>query len=218
MITLCGSPISNYYNKVKMVLLEKGIPFTEEHCATKSTDEAVLACSPLGKIPFIRTEHGAMCESQAIVDYLEATYPEPPLVPADPWQAAKVRELIAFIDLHVELAARELYGKAFFGGDISEASAARVRKLLTRNLAALARLAKFSPYIAGDAFTMADCAAYVSLPLASLATKSVYGEDLVAAAGIAWKPYSQLVGQRASAQRVVADRKAAQERPPAKAA
>ncbi len=29
MITLCGIPLSNYYNKVKLVLLEKGIPFTE---------------------------------------------------------------------------------------------------------------------------------------------------------------------------------------------
>ncbi|WP_280153182.1 glutathione S-transferase [Piscinibacter sp. XHJ-5] len=212
MITLCGSPISNYYNKVKMVLLEKGIAFVEEHCSTKSTEETVLACSPLAKIPFIRTEHGAMCESQAIVDYLEAVWPQPPLVPADPWQAAKVRELVTFIDLHVELTARELYGKAFFGGEISEGNAARVRKQLAKNLAGLARLAKFSPYIAGERFTMADCAAYVSLPLVSLASKSVYGEDLVAAAGIAWKPYSQLIGQRPSAQRVVADRKAAQER------
>jgi glutathione S-transferase len=153
-----------------------------------------------------------MCESQAIIDYVEAVWPQPPLVPADPWQAAKVRELIAFIDLHVELTARELYGKAFFGGELSEQALARVRKRLTKNLAGLARLARFAPYVAGEQFTMADCAAYASLPLASLATKAVYGEDLVAAAGIPLKPYSQLVGQRPSAQRVVADRKAAQQR------
>src|SRR5215831_7202141 len=67
MITLCGSPISNYYNKVKMVLLEKGVPFVEERVAVQSREEPVLAASPLWKIPFIRTEHGTMCESQAIV-------------------------------------------------------------------------------------------------------------------------------------------------------
>src|SRR5689334_15550802 len=44
MITLCGIAISNYYNKVKMALLEKGIPFTEERVKTHSTDPAVLAC------------------------------------------------------------------------------------------------------------------------------------------------------------------------------
>jgi glutathione S-transferase len=208
MITLCGSPVSNYYNKVKMLLLEKGLPFSEERVAPRSGDEAVLACSPLGKIPFIRTEHGAMCESQAIVDWLEAAFPEPPLVPADPWQAAKVRELVLFMELQVELTARELYGRAFFGGQIADEQAAQVRKRLERALAGLRRLAKFAPYIAGERFTVADCAAFVSLPLVSLSTRAVYGEDLLAAAGFDWKPYSKLVGERPSAQRVLADRKA----------
>lgn len=210
MITLCGFSISNYYNKVKMVLLEKGVPFTEERVKTHSKDEAVLACSPLGKVPFIRTEHGALCESQAIVEYIEAVHPSPPLLPADAWQAAKVRELTIFIDLHLELVARELYGKAFFGGEISESNAARVRKLLEKNLVGFKRLAKFSPYVGGDVFTLADCSAWVSLPLVGMATKIVYGEDLLAAAGIDWKPYSKLIGERPSAQRVAADRKAEQ--------
>ena len=46
-----------------------------------------------GKVPFLRTEQGALCESQVIVDYLEAAYPAVPLLPADPFAAAKVREL-----------------------------------------------------------------------------------------------------------------------------
>ena len=212
MITLCGFGVSNYYSKVKMVLLEKGIPFAEEGVKTGSKDEAVLSCSPLGKVPFIRTEHGTMCESQVIIDWLEATHPTPPLVPADPWQAAKVRELVTFIDLHLELVARELYPQAFFGGDKDEATAARVRRKLEKNIAGFKRLAKFSPYIAGEQFTMADCAAFTAIPLVSLASKLVYGEDFIAAAGIDWKPYSRLVGERPSAQRVVADRKAEQER------
>ena len=218
MITLCGFALSNYYNKVKMVLLEKGVPFVEERVKTGSKDESVLGCSPLGKVPSIRTEHGAMCESQAIVDYIEATHPNPPLVPADPWQAAKVRELVTFIDLHIELVTRELYPKAFFGGEVSESNAARTRKLLERNLAAFKRLAKFSPYVAGDSFTQADCAAWVSLPLVTMATKIVYGEDLLAAAGIAWKPYSALIGARPSAQRVIADRNAERDQAATKAA
>ncbi|MFM8665090.1 MAG: glutathione S-transferase N-terminal domain-containing protein, partial [Betaproteobacteria bacterium] len=46
MITLCGFPISNYYNKVKLVLLEKNIAFEEEVVMTGSKDEAVLRDSP----------------------------------------------------------------------------------------------------------------------------------------------------------------------------
>jgi len=212
MLVLCGFAISNYYNKVKLALLEKGVEFTEEIVPSGKKSDAVLQASPLGKVPFIRTEHGALCESQAIMDYIEARYPNPPLVPADAWGAAKVRELITFIDLHIELVVRELYGKAFFGGEISEGNAARVRKLLTKNIAGFKQLAKFAPYVAGDTFTQADCAAFASLPIASMATKAVYGEDLLAAAGIDWKPYIKLIGERPSAQRVVADRKEAQAR------
>jgi glutathione S-transferase len=208
MIELCGFPLSNYYNKVKLVLLEKGVAFTEVRVPTGSTDEAVLGASPLGKVPFIRTPQGPLCESQVIVDWLEAAYPQPALVPADPFAAAKVRELSAFIDLHLELVARELYGQAFFGGTVSEATQQRVRKALTRHITGFKRLAKFSPYVAGDTFTLADCSAWVSLPLVAMATKAVLGEDLLAAQGVDWKGYAKLVGERPSAQKVTADRKA----------
>ena len=67
---------------------------------------------------------------------------------------------------------------------------------------------KFAPYVAGEQFTQADCAAFVSLPLAAMATKIIYGEDLLASAGIDWKSYVKLVGERPSAQKVTADRKA----------
>ena len=217
MITLCGFSLSNYYNKVKMVLLEKGIPFTEERVMTKSTDEAVLGCSPLGKIPFIRTPHGGLCESQVIVDYLDAASPQTPLTPADPWQAAKVRDLAPFIDLHLELVARELYPQAYFGGTVSDETRERARKLLPRHIAGFKRLAKFSPYVAGDTFTQADCTAFVNLPLVATASKAVLGEDLLAAAGIDWKAYVKFIGERPSAQRVAADRKADAERMAAEA-
>jgi glutathione S-transferase len=217
MITLCGFSLSNYYNKVKLVLLEKGIPFEEQRVMTKSSDEAVLACSPLGKIPYIRTPQGALCESQVIVDYLEALAPQPALVPADPFQAAKVRELSTFIDLHLELVARELYAQAFFGGTVDEATKERARKLLSKHIPGFKRLAKFAPYVAGDTFTQADCSAFVNLPLVASASKAVLGEDMVAAAGIDWKGYVKLIGERPSAQRVAVDRKADAERMAAEA-
>lgn len=211
MITLCGFALSNYYNKVKMVLLEKGIPFTEERVLTGLKDEAVLQATPLGKVPFIRTPQGTLCESEVIVQYLEATWPQPALMPSDPWAQAKVRELTTFIELHLELVVRELYPQAFFGGTVSEATQARVRKQLAKNVPAFARLARFSPWVAGEQFTSADCAAYVSLPLVAMASKAVLGEDLLVAGGVDWKPYVQRVGERPSAQRVSADRKREQE-------
>jgi glutathione S-transferase len=155
MITLCGFAISNYFNIVKMALIEKGLPFEEERVLPASTDEAVLAISPLGKIPFIRTPQGGMCESNAILEYINASAASPALLPEDAFAAAKVRELITYINLHLELVARELYAQAFFGGTVSEATQERVRKQLAKNINGFKRLVQFGPYIAGGTFTIA---------------------------------------------------------------
>ncbi|RZJ23081.1 MAG: glutathione S-transferase [Haliea sp.] len=205
--------MSNYYNKVKLALLEKGVPFSEAEAATHSSDEAILNASPLGKIPFLTTPQGQLCESQVLLEYIEATWPQPALLPADAFAAAKVRELTTFIDWHLEIVARQLYPSTFFGAAaLSEGNAARIRKQLQDNIAAFKKLAKFSPYVAGDSFTQADCAAFNNLPLIGMASKAAFGEDLLLAAGIDYKAYLKLVGERASAQKVVADRKAVQVR------
>ena len=207
MIKLCGFALSNYYNKVKFVLLEHGIPFEEVFVMT-SQEEALLAHSPLGKVPYIQTEHGDLCESQAIVEYLHARFPEKGIFSADPWEAAKERELITFVDLHLELVARDLYKEAFFGGTVTDATKGRVEKLLTRHIAGFRRLAKFDPYLRGANFGVADMAAFVSLPLVGMTTQIIYGRDFLLDAGVDWKGYLKVVGERPAAQRVTADRKA----------
>lgn len=213
MITLHGSPISNYYNKVKLALLEKGVPFEEKLVDLKDKSEAVLGASPLGKIPYLTTPQGSLCESQVILEWLEAVHPEPPLLPRDPFAAAKVRELATFIDWQLEMAVRQLYGVAFFGAPpLSESNQARIRREVEQKIAGLKRLLKLSPYAAGDSFTLADCSAFNTLPLVGMATRAVYGEDLLAAAGVDHKAYAKFIGERPSAQRVVADRKAVQAR------
>lgn len=212
MLRLLGSPISNYYNKAKLALLEKGVPFEEVYAPTHSEDEAILSLSPLGKVPFVELAPGrGMCESQVILEYIEAVHPQPPLLPADPFAAAKVRELVTYIDWHLEITARQLYGCAFFGGKpLSEANAARIRKELQERVAGFKRLAKFAPYVAGDTFTMADCSAFNNLPLVAMASKAALGEDLLAAAGIDHRGYTRFIGERPAARKVVADRKVAQ--------
>jgi glutathione S-transferase len=210
MLKLYGFSLSNYYNKVKLVLLEKGVDF--EEVLVSFGAEGKQGKSPLGKVPYIETEGGFLCESQVIVDYIEARWPTPALIPADAWQAAKVREIITYCELHVELCGRQLYSQAFFGGTLPEKFVERVKGDLIKNIEAFKQVVKFAPYAAGDTFTMADCAVYVSLPLVALASKIVCGEDLVAAAGIDWKSYVKLIEQRPAAQKIAADRKADQVR------
>ena len=207
MIKLCGFALSNYYNKVKFVLLEYGIAF-EEVFVKPSQDEVVLEHSPLGKVPYLQTEHGDLCESQCIVEYLAARFPEQRIFSADPWQAAKEREMTFFVDVHLELTVRNLYKEAFFGGTITDATKGRVEKLLTHHIAGFKRIAKFSPYLCGEQFSVADAAGYVSLPLVGMATQAIYGRDFLLDAGIDWKSYLKTVGARPAAQRVTEDRKA----------
>jgi len=208
MIKLCGFAVSNYYNKVKLALLEKSIPFEEQLVWTGKAPELLLH-SPLGKIPYIETEHGSLCESQVIVEYLEDRFPDHPLMPADPFAAAKLRELITFIELHMELPARELYSEAFFGGKITEEVKAKIEKQLSRNIPAFARLAKFDPFVGGKEFTLADCAAVVHFPLISMATKIIYGRDFLAE--LPTRDYVKYISERPTMQKVNADRKANQE-------
>ena len=202
MLTLCGFSASNYYNKVKLALLEKGVPFMEELAWVGETDRSA---SPLGKVPYLRTPDGPLCESAVMADYIEAIHPEPSLLPASPYAAAKVRELITFLELHLELVARNLYPQAFFGGTVSEAAREKVGAQLQKNIAAFAQLARFSPYVAGESFTLADCAAIVHLPLVSSATKIIYGRDYLADLPV--RDYLARMAERPHVQRVNADRK-----------
>jgi glutathione S-transferase len=205
MIKLYGFRLSNYFNKVKFVLLEHGIPF-EEVRAYFGQDEATLALSPLGKVPYIESEAGPLAESQVIIEYLASAYPEKGIFSANAFTAAKERELAVFIDLHLELVARDLYKQVFFGGTVTDYTKARADKLLRRHIAGFARIAKFEPYVAGSTFSIADVGAFVSLPLVGLATKAVYGSDFLLEAGIDWKAHNKLVGARPAGQIVTADR------------
>jgi glutathione S-transferase len=202
MLTLCGFSASNYYNKVKLALLEKGVSFTEELAWVGETDKA---CSPLGKVPYLKTDQGALSESTVILEYLEDAYPHPPLMPAEPFAAAKVRELVRYMELHLELVARNLYPEAFFGGKVSDSAKEKIGPQLEKNIAAFAQLTSFSPFIAGEAFTIADCAAVVHLPLVSSATKIIYGRDYMADLPV--RDYLKRMGERPSVQKVNADRK-----------
>ncbi|MDP1684600.1 glutathione S-transferase family protein, partial [Hydrogenophaga sp.] len=128
MLTLCGFAASNYYNKVKLALLEKGVAFDEELAWVGQTD---TAASPLGKVPYLKTDAGPLSESTVILEYIEDAYPARPLLPADAFQKAKVREIVRYLELHLELVARNLYGEAFFGGKVSDAAKEKTGEQLT---------------------------------------------------------------------------------------
>jgi len=211
MLKLCGVRISNYHNKVRLALLEKGVEFEEDDQCAPSQEEGYLERSAMGKVPFIEVDGKTLTESQAICEYLEDMYPQKPLYPKDPRERAKVRELISYIELHVELPSRRLHKQAFYGGTVSDETKAHVERELAKGLKALGRLARFAPAIAGPEFTLADISAFVHLSIVSVVTRVVLGRDMVEELLPQAKPYLKMLGERPAFQRVSADRKAAAE-------
>ena len=208
-ITVCGFAASNYYNKVKLAMLEKGIPFKEEF-AMPSDDPAFLAASPRGKVPFIRVGNRTLCESQAIVEYLEDVYPAVPLYPVDPLERGQSRAVLQLMELYVELVARRLYPAAFFGAPTPPGLKDQVALELKAGIAALKRCVTFGPYIGGNRLGLPDVAAACHLPLIDAAIQKIYGENWLADfAGL--DDYLKMMSQRPHVRAVEQARQAALE-------
>ena len=179
MYTLHGFPVSNYFNMVKLALLEKGLPF-EVVTLHGSQSEECLRISPRGKVPVLGVAGGHINETSAILEYLEESGSGKPLLPADPFERAQVRSLMKEIELYIELPARLGYPQAFFGMPIPEAIRARCEAELLAGIATLKRHGRFTPYVAGDSFTLADIYFLYSIDLACVVGKKLFDRDLLA--------------------------------------
>ncbi|HBD11810.1 MAG TPA: glutathione S-transferase [Porticoccaceae bacterium] len=207
MMKLYGFPVSNYYNMVKLALLEKGFEF-EEVTTRPSQDEDYLVKSPMGKIPCLEVAEGPLSETGVILDFLDDVSSDIRFYPDDPYQKAKVKELMKSTELYLELVARRLYPAAFFGEALAEALKAEVRQQLQRGSAALNKLLKFGPYAAGQNYTYADIVLYYTVTLGELATQKALGLSLKdQIPGL--EDWIRLMEQNSFVQRVNADREKA---------
>ncbi|MDO6506556.1 glutathione S-transferase family protein [Colwellia sp. 4_MG-2023] len=205
MITLHGFAASNYYNLVKHVLLYKNLPF-KEHLVYGGSDE-LLAISPAGKVPVITTTEGLnISESSVICDFIEDTYPTTALYPEEASERAVVRQIMKIAELYFELPSRRLIPYALSGTDAPESVKTEVRQVLKhRGISALSRLCKFSPWIAGEQFTMADIYVYyVNTIVNTFATSQLEWDVLAEVAGM--KEWNNKMSQLTISQKVEADR------------
>ncbi|MBA1202205.1 glutathione S-transferase [Pseudomonas capeferrum] len=179
MLKLHGFAVSNYYNMVKLALLEKGVPFEEVLFFAAQTPDA-LKVSPRGKVPVLETEQGFISETSVILDYIEQTQPGKALLPDDAFEQAKVRELLKEIELYIELPARTCYAEAFFGMAVEPPVKEKARSDLLAGFATLKRNGRFAPFVAGERMTLADLMFCFSIDLAYAVGKKVLNIDLLA--------------------------------------
>ena len=61
-----------------------------------------LAKNPMGQVPCLVTDRGALGESMAILAYLDAAYPQPALFPGDAWDRARIKQLCELINAGIQ--------------------------------------------------------------------------------------------------------------------
>ena len=200
MLRLHGFATSNYHNVVKLALLEKQVPF-EEVVVYPPADASFRKKNPTGRFPCLETEDGRFLgETRVMLNYLEDAYREVPLLPADPFERARVRELMDVIDVYLEPPARRLYGEALFGGSVSDEVKEGARGQLAIGAGGVAARARFDPFIAGPEFSLADCGATLHLPLVDFVTRRIYGES--ALAGLPLDAYFARMQERPSVRQI----------------
>jgi glutathione S-transferase len=84
-----GSSMSPYVRKVLAFAAEKGIELELKPVGLGSEDPDFLAASPFKKMPAFRDGNFAISDSTAIIAYLDASRPEPNLVPVEPKARAR---------------------------------------------------------------------------------------------------------------------------------
>src|SRR5690606_26131388 len=81
---LYGFPLSPFVRKVMVAAREKGLEYELVPANPNQPSEEFLKISPFSKIPALSDGDFCLADSTAIVTYLEAKHPEPPLLPAEP--------------------------------------------------------------------------------------------------------------------------------------
>jgi glutathione S-transferase len=164
-LTLYSHPFSSYCQKVLTALWENDTPFTYRHLEDAGAADERAALWPFGRFPVL-TDNGAMiAESTIIIEHLDIYHPGPvPLVPADREAALEVRFMDRFFDTYVMSEMQKPVFEAIKGDTARKDEALKAAAVaLDTAYAWLEDRMADRTWAAGEAFSMADCAAAPSL-------------------------------------------------------
>ena len=172
MIIIYGSSLSPFVRKVLAFAAEKGIEIDLQPTGFPDRSAEFCEASPFNKMPAMRDGDYCLCDSTAIVHYLEAKHPEPALIPKDPQLLGKTIWYEEFSDTIMFACGAKMFfnrivAPKFMGreGDLAAADAAE-RDELPPILDYLERVApEGDGYLVGDRLTLADIA--VASPFAN---------------------------------------------------
>ena len=161
MLKLHYHPLSTYSRRVRIACLEKGIDIQLVELdmakgAHRSPD--YLRLNPYGRVPTLEEDGFILYESTAILEYLEATHPAPPLVPADARGCALAAMHMKLCDIQL---ARQtgviIFPKRFLPKERwDETAMGQAKKEIERHLAVLERQIAGKDWMMGDRYSLVE--------------------------------------------------------------
>ncbi len=173
-LSLYFHPLASYCWKVLIALYENETPFEPKlvDFGDPAQRDAFFELAPLGKFPLLQdhARNRLVAESTIILEYLATRYPgRTPLLPPDADAALEVRAQDRFFDLQIHEAMQKHVGdKLRPEGQKDPFGVEQAHAQLERAYAILERTMTTRTWAAGDAFSMADCAAAPALYYANL--------------------------------------------------
>jgi glutathione S-transferase len=165
-LTLHMHPLASYCWKVLIALYESETPFRAVRIdGAPKEDDAYAQLWPIAKMPLLRDGARVIPETSIIIEYLQAHHAGPAiLIPADGEAAREVRLWDRFFDLYVHTPMQKFVndrlrpenGRDRIGVDEARATLDTAYAMLDRRMSE-------RTWVAGDAFSMAECAAFPSL-------------------------------------------------------
>lgn len=201
-ITYFYHPLASFCWKVLIAFYEKGVPFEGRivDLSDAASREELDRIWPVGKFPVIRdAERGVeLPESTIIVEYLDQRFPETPrLVPSDPALALSVRLQDRFFDSYVHQPMQKIVADKLRPEESRDPfGVEEARRTIRTSYGMIERREREGAWFVGDAFGLADCAAFPALYYANRLVP--IGDEYPGA-----KAYLARLGTRPSIQRVL---------------
>jgi len=156
---LIGSYTSPYVRKISVMLLEKGIAFDFVNDPPANAGSKVTQFNPLGKVPALVTDEGEVFfDSPIIVQFIELLNVSPTLLPWQPLEALRVRQIEALADGVTDAAVALVLESKRDADKRNEEWVIRQRAKLLRGLDVLEQHAKNRTLLNGESLNVADIA------------------------------------------------------------
>ena len=166
-LTLHYHPLSSFCHKVLVALYELDLPF-ERHVldlGDATVRDAFHRLWPTGKMPVLEDDGRVVAESSIIIEHLGLRHaPARSLLPVDPEEALEVRLWDRLMDLYVMHPMQAVIADRLRAEPDRDALAvAEAKRRLSMAYGMLEKRLEGRDWLAGGAFSMADCAAAPSL-------------------------------------------------------